>query len=83
MLMERRVEAPARPIRATLSCAWCAREVEDVGVELDTQTGGVRLVDTPTLVTRRGRRAVCAHCGGPLLVATWRTVYPDRPAAAA
>jgi hypothetical protein len=71
--------AQATPIRVTLSCGWCGREFEDIEAELDPQTGHVRLVGSAAPFAQRGGQAVCAHCGGPLFVTSWRVTRHDAP----
>ena len=61
-------------VRLSLTCAWCARELENVEGEREPISGRVLLAQNTDSFRLLGGRPVCAQCGGPLFIENWRTV---------
>lgn len=59
-------------VRLTLTCAWCAREVQGVAGERDSASGRVQLERDESRFKLLGGRAICVACGGPLFIEEWR-----------
>lgn len=74
MITKDRVRAKSGGIavRLSLTCAWCAREVENVEGEREPTTGRVLLAQDTSRFHLVGGRPVCAGCGGPLFIEDWR-----------
>lgn len=66
-------------IRATLLCGWCDREVEATAAELVEASGRVLVALAPGELRRSTTSAVCAHCGGPLLLEDWQAIPARLP----
>ncbi|MSQ23952.1 MAG: hypothetical protein EXR58_05315 [Chloroflexi bacterium] len=66
------IRAKRVAVRLTLSCGWCAREVDGVDGEREVTSGHVLLADAPDSYRLLGGRPVCIQCGGPLFIADWR-----------
>ena len=61
-------------VRATLTCGWCAREIETGAAELVAATGRLLISRAPWRQPDARGRPVCAHCGGPLFIAGWESI---------
>ena len=69
---ERAQQSSRLAVRLTLTCAWCAREVEGVEGEREIGSGRVLLAPDTSRFRLAGGRPVCAGCGGPLFIEDWR-----------
>jgi hypothetical protein len=67
-----------RGIRATLTCAWCGREVVDAKAQRDAVSGHILLIPAASF-RLVGGRPQCGACGGPLLLEDWRAEAPELP----
>ncbi|MBI4212725.1 MAG: hypothetical protein HY534_00265 [Chloroflexi bacterium] len=59
-------------VQLSLTCAWCAREIEDVQAERDVASGRILLAHESERFRLLGGRPTCSGCGGPLFVEDWR-----------
>ena len=67
------------PVRLSLICAWCGREVEGVDAEREMASGRMLLSKGSEKFRLLGGRAVCSGCGGPLFIEDWRPVRELAP----
>jgi hypothetical protein len=58
-------------VRVSLTCAWCARQVDNIEGQRERTSGRMLLVEQPSF-RLLGGRPVCAECGGPLFIEDWR-----------
>ena len=59
-------------VRVSLTCAWCAREVENVEGEREPTSGRVLLAEDTDRFRLLGGRPICVQCGGALFIEDWR-----------
>lgn len=75
------VDQEAVPVRATLACGWCGREIYGVEASMEAARGRLQLASTSSLFHLSAGWPSCLHCGGPLFVEDWKVIRPKRPLA--
>lgn len=69
------MDQEAVPVRATLTCGWCGREIYGVEGRMDATRGRLHLASASALFTLSAGWPRCLHCGGPLFLDSWK---PER-----
>ena len=67
-------------VRVELECAWCAREVQEVG-QMDHASNRLYLSPLSEGLQIAGGRPICKVCRGPMFIGNWRSLHDTRQAA--